>query len=556
MGCEKQIQVKRELSEQPVPVVRENIVVGGGGIPNFDQLPGRPKYDGQQMTSATDIPSVENLSTRVDAAVESLGESIAAESTVRESMDSALQSQITTEITARESADSGLSSQIADEVSARQTADATLQGQIDAISASSDVTDIVGTYAELQSYDTSTLGDNNIIKVLQDESRNDETTYYRWSTTTQTFTLIGEEGPYYTKSAADTKFQGKLTPGTNIAIDANNEISATDTTYSDFTGTDGSAAGASGLVPAPATTDADKFLKADGTWAEAGGGGGALYPDTGTNTDGAMTQLATSNMIYPSGDEERQGNIFIKGGGQGSAYYLCIGPAQVSGFVNTANGSTAIGQFATATGNKSLAIAGGNQFSTASGTGSFAAGGGTAAANYAMALGYSSSAQLEGLAVGHNAFAANYATALGSNASATNNTYGVAIGYLARAYGSESIAIGSRISTSGRTGTVVIGNGPANNTQYATRNNEFCVHASTTANQPMVHSNVDTPTLGTDAANKDYVDGKIITGGTTAPDSTTVGQVGTLYAWVENGAGKLSICTDDTGGTYTWSSLV
>ena len=39
------------------------------------------------------------------------------------------------------------------------------------------------------------------------------------------------------------------------------------TAYADFTGTDGSAAGTAGLVPAPQTTDADKFLKSDGTWA-------------------------------------------------------------------------------------------------------------------------------------------------------------------------------------------------------------------------------------------------------------------------------------------------
>lgn len=42
-------------------------------------------------------------------------------------------------------------------------------------------------------------------------------------------------------------------------------------TYSDFVGTDGTSTGAAGLVPAPATTDAGKFLKADGTWEEAGG---------------------------------------------------------------------------------------------------------------------------------------------------------------------------------------------------------------------------------------------------------------------------------------------
>lgn len=89
-------------------------------------------------------------------------------------------------------------------------ADNGLQSQIDAISASSDVKDIVGTKAELNSYDTSTLGNNDIIKVLQDESENDATTYYRWSTSTNTFTLIGEEGPYYTKSQANALLNNKV----------------------------------------------------------------------------------------------------------------------------------------------------------------------------------------------------------------------------------------------------------------------------------------------------------------------------------------------------------
>lgn len=66
------------------------------------------------------------------------------------------------------------------------------------------------------------------------------------------------------------------TAGSNVAISDQNVISATDTTYSNFVGTDGTAAGAAGLVPAPATTDAGKFLKADGTWDTAGGGGGTV----------------------------------------------------------------------------------------------------------------------------------------------------------------------------------------------------------------------------------------------------------------------------------------
>ena len=45
-------------------------------------------------------------------------------------------------------------------------------------------------------------------------------------------------------------------------------IDLDNTTYNDFIGTDGVEAGEAGLVPAPSTTDANKFLKADGTWDE------------------------------------------------------------------------------------------------------------------------------------------------------------------------------------------------------------------------------------------------------------------------------------------------
>ena len=109
------------------------------------------------------------------------------------------------------------------------TADNNLQSQIDAITASSDVTDIVGTYAELQSYDTSALPPNSIIKVLQDESRNNETTYYRWVITggVGAWSLIGEEGPYYTISAADAKFATQTALSTGLAAKQNTLISGT-----------------------------------------------------------------------------------------------------------------------------------------------------------------------------------------------------------------------------------------------------------------------------------------------------------------------------------------
>ena len=94
------------------------------------------------------------------------------------------------------------------EISARENADTGLQRQIDAIVSSSDVVDIVGTYQDLQNYDTSKLGDNDIIKVLDDSTHNNATSYYRWHNSTWNY--IGSEGPYYTKGETDTLLNGKV----------------------------------------------------------------------------------------------------------------------------------------------------------------------------------------------------------------------------------------------------------------------------------------------------------------------------------------------------------
>lgn len=117
---------------------------------------------------------------------------------------------------------------LATEVTNRENADIALQGQIDAISASSDVVDIVGTYTELQNYDTSKLKDNDIIKVLQDSTQGNATTYYRWSTTTHTFTLIGQEGPYYTKAGADAQFVPQTRTINSKPLSANITLTASD----------------------------------------------------------------------------------------------------------------------------------------------------------------------------------------------------------------------------------------------------------------------------------------------------------------------------------------
>lgn len=72
----------------------------------------------------------------------------------------------------------------------------------------SDVVDIVGTYQDLQSYDTSKLTVNDVIKVLQDNTHDNASTYYKWNGTS--FDFIGEEGPYYTQTEVDAKLDNKV----------------------------------------------------------------------------------------------------------------------------------------------------------------------------------------------------------------------------------------------------------------------------------------------------------------------------------------------------------
>lgn len=235
---------------------------------DFNKLENRPKYNNVAMTGDTNIPEVpsklsqltndsdyqtgsevdaailvettarEDADTTINGRIDTLSTGLGDEETARKAADKTLQDNIDAEATTRYNDDVALGNRIDGEVTARQNADISLQSQIDAITSASDVVDIVGTYAALQTYPTTGLGNNDVIKVLQDETHNDAMSYYRWSTSTSTWSYIGSEGPYYTKSEADTLLlskQNKLTAGTNITI-SGDTISATDTTYTAGTG--------------------------------------------------------------------------------------------------------------------------------------------------------------------------------------------------------------------------------------------------------------------------------------------------------------------------------
>lgn len=55
-----------------------------------------------------------------------------------------------------------------------------------------DVVDIVDTYADLQAYDTQHLTDKDIVRVLNDSTRDGYSTYYRYNKQSDTWTYIGK----------------------------------------------------------------------------------------------------------------------------------------------------------------------------------------------------------------------------------------------------------------------------------------------------------------------------------------------------------------------------
>lgn len=119
---------------------------------------------------------------------------------------------------------------IATETNNREIADNNLQSQIDAIVSSSDVYDIVGTYAELQAYNISTVPVNDIIKVLVDETHSGAATYYRCVETggVKSWLYIGSEGAYYTKAEADSIFVPQTRTINSKALSNNITLTAND----------------------------------------------------------------------------------------------------------------------------------------------------------------------------------------------------------------------------------------------------------------------------------------------------------------------------------------
>lgn len=119
---------------------------------------------------------------------------------------------------------------IGEETTARQNADIDLQNQIDAITVSSDVIDVLGTYQDLVDYDTSHVKANDVIKVLQDSTHSNAMSYYRWEIVGGVghWEYVGSEGPFYTKSESDSIFVPQTRTVNGKALSNNITLAASD----------------------------------------------------------------------------------------------------------------------------------------------------------------------------------------------------------------------------------------------------------------------------------------------------------------------------------------
>lgn len=177
---------------------------------------------------------------------------------------------------------SQVSTAVAGEATLRTNADADLQSQIDALSASSDVVDVVGTYADLQDYDTTTLHNNAIIKVLNDSTHDNSIGYFRWVITggTGSWSYIGAEGPYYTVAETDALLGDYVPTSRKVgAVD----LSANVTLSGSFSGTSKS------ISVSGTPTGNITISKGTGT---------ANYTPSGSNAKSAVTISPKTTSVY------------------------------------------------------------------------------------------------------------------------------------------------------------------------------------------------------------------------------------------------------------------
>lgn len=268
---EQIVALEEHIVEQEIEVCAETFV---GGTRNYERLENKPSINdvelvGNKTSEELGLASIEDLDEaindladqieeetssreaeieRIDGELAELGEELNAEVNARTQADTALENSIASkasisalndEVQARTQAISDLQDEVdtkativalTAETTNRENADVELQNQIDAITSKSDVVDIVGTYAQLIAHETASLGDNDIIKVLNDETHDNAPSYYRWNKTASTWSYVGSESVAYTKGEADERFVPKTRTINGKALSDNVTLTTNDLT--------------------------------------------------------------------------------------------------------------------------------------------------------------------------------------------------------------------------------------------------------------------------------------------------------------------------------------
>lgn len=180
--CERQIDVCFEGGEQDVPVMAEYPV-----IRDYNDLTGKPSINGVVLEG--DKTSAD-LKIDGSAQVDDLRQELEDEKRERALEDIDIRQAIDKEAGDRQRADDELRSKIEDITVGGRPA----------------VVDVLGSKAELDSYDTSKLIHEDIIKVLQDESHDNQSDYYRWSGIQNKFVYLGGTVQYLTQEQATSQF--------------------------------------------------------------------------------------------------------------------------------------------------------------------------------------------------------------------------------------------------------------------------------------------------------------------------------------------------------------
>ena len=132
----------------------------------------------------------------------------------------------------------------------------------------------------------------------------------------KTSDLTNDSGFISSLPIASANHLGCIKVGSNLSITAEGVLSATDTTYADFTGATSSNNGAHGLVPQPSAGDQGKFLRGDGTWAGVFTAGSDTVPEVPGNAGLVPSPSFGQTGNYLRGDgtwTKPTGNLYTDG---------------------------------------------------------------------------------------------------------------------------------------------------------------------------------------------------------------------------------------------------